>query len=95
MIVAYRGLHCPICKSYLRELDRMKEDFDKRGVEVVVVSSDEHANAPQEAKQDWELENLTVGYGLSIWTRPASGDLFVSTSRGKTSAGIEEPPAVQ
>ena len=90
MIVAYRGLHCPICKNYLRELDRLKEDFDKRGVEVVVVSSDEHERAAQ-AKQDWELENLTVGYGLDL-DKAREWGLFVSTSRGKTSAGIEEPP---
>jgi len=90
MIVAYRGLHCPICKNYLRELDRLMEDFDKRGVEVVVVSSDEHERAEQ-AKQDWELENLTVGYGLDL-DKAREWGLFVSTSRGKTSAGIEEPP---
>ncbi len=90
MIVAYRGLHCPICKNYLRELDRIKEDFDKRGVEVVVVSSDERERAV-EAKRDWELENLTVGYGLTL-DKAREWGLFVSTSRGKTSAGIEEPP---
>ena len=65
MIVAYRGLHCPICKNYLRELDRLQDDFRKRGVETVVFSTDDRARA-EEAKKDWELENLTVGYGISI-----------------------------
>ena len=90
MIVVYRGLHCPICKNYLRDLDRMKEDFDKRGVQVVVVSSDTRERA-EEAKRDWEIENLTVGYGMSI-EKAREWDLFISTGRGKTSAGIEEPP---
>ena len=36
MIVAYRGLHCPICKNYLRDLDRNKGEFEKRGVNVVL-----------------------------------------------------------
>ena len=90
MIVAYRGLHCPICKNYLRDLDRMKGDFEKRGVEIVVVSSDERERA-EEAKRDWELANLTVGYGLDI-DKAREWGLFVSTGRGKTSIGIEEPP---
>lgn len=90
MIVAYRGLHCPICKNYLRDLNRNEAEFEKRGVEVVAVSSDGRERA-EEAKRDWELENLTVGYGMSI-DQGREWGLFVSTSRGKTSAGIEEPP---
>ncbi|MDX2313143.1 MAG: peroxiredoxin-like family protein [Gammaproteobacteria bacterium] len=89
MIVVYRGLHCPICKNYLRDLDRMKGEFDARGVEVVVVSSDEKGRA-EEAKRDWELENLTIGYGMSI-EKAREWGLYISTGRGKTSAGIEEP----
>ena len=90
MIVAYRGLHCPICKNYLRDLDRLKEEFDKRGVDVVVISTDDRERA-EETKQSWELENLTVGYGLGIDEAREWG-LFISTSRGKTSSGVEEPP---
>jgi len=90
MIVAYRGLHCPICKNYLRDLDRLSEDFEKRGVQSVVVSTDDRKRA-EETKRDWELENLIVGYDLGIDQSRAWG-LFISTGRGKTSAGIEEPP---
>lgn len=89
MIVAFRGLHCPICKNYLRDLDRLKEEFDKRGVDVVVISTDERERA-EETKRSWELENLTVGYGLGIDEAREWG-LFISTSRGKTSSGVEEP----
>ena len=89
MIVAYRGLHCPICRNYLRDLDRKKEDFAKRGIDIVVVSSDDRERA-EEAKRDWELGNLTVGYGLSI-DKAREWGLFVSTGRGKTSIGVEEP----
>ena len=31
MLVFYRGLHCPICKAYLRDLDRRVGDFAARG----------------------------------------------------------------
>lgn len=89
MIVAYRGLHCPICKTYLRELDRNYEDFKKRGVETIVVSTDEKDRA-ETTKKDWELDHLPIGYGMSIDTAREWG-LFISTGRGKTSAGIEEP----
>ena len=89
MIVAYRGLHCPICRNYLRDLDRMTDDFEKVGVEPVVVSSDGRERAEQ-AQKDWELENLTIGYGLGI-DKAREWGLFVSSSRGKTSIGIEEP----
>jgi peroxiredoxin len=39
LLVFYRGLHCPICKTQLRELESKLDDFDQRGVAVVAVSS--------------------------------------------------------
>ena len=89
MVIFYRGLHCPICGNYLRDLDRKLGDFAERGVNVVVVSSDEEARA-RKAQEDWKLENLTVGYGLDLDTARAWG-LYVSAGIGKTSIGIEEP----
>jgi len=29
LLVIYRGLHCPICKKYLSQINGMKADFDK------------------------------------------------------------------
>jgi len=89
LICAYRGLHCPICKGYLRELDRAVEEFAARGVEVIALSSD-GAERAAAAVRDWGLERLAVGYGLSIDSARAWG-LYVSTGRGKTSTGVEEP----
>ena len=89
MVVFYRGLHCPICKGYLRDLDRRLGDFEARGVEAIAVSTDDEGRA-RRAKEEWGLERLPVGYGLSIDAARAWG-LFVSTSRGTTSAGVEEP----
>ena len=89
LIVFYRGLHCPICGGYLRDLDRKLEDFAKLGVEVIVISGDDEARARQ-AQQDWKLENLTVGYGQDLDSAREWG-LYISTSRGKTSTGFEEP----
>lgn len=89
MIVAYRGLHCPICRPYLSELNRSLEEFEKRGVTAVAVSSDVLERAEQ-TKAEWGLSNLQVGYGMSIDTAREWG-LYISTSRGKTSTGVLEP----
>ena len=90
MIVAYRGLHCPICSGYVRDLDRKVAQFRERGVEPVVISSDTEDRA-RETKESWGLENLIIGHGLSIDAAREWG-LFISSSRGKTSVGVLEPP---
>jgi len=89
LIVVYRGLHCPICKPYLRELDRKLDDFAELGIEAIALSSDTEERAT-ETKSDWGIEKLTLGYGLDFETARAWG-LYISSSNGKTSIGIEEP----
>ncbi|UCH54095.1 MAG: AhpC/TSA family protein [Pseudomonadota bacterium] len=89
LIVFYRGLHCPVCRSYLPELDKLTDEFSARGVETIAISSDNEERA-REAQQSWGLKRLTIGYGMSIELGRSWG-LYVSTSRGKTSIGIEEP----
>lgn len=66
LLVFYRGLHCPLCKGYLRELDGKLEAFVAAGVEAVAVSSDPEERAVQSAR-DWGLsERLPLAYGLTI-----------------------------
>jgi peroxiredoxin len=89
MVVAYRGLHCPMCRNYLKEVNEQIGEFSKRGVEVVAVSSDGKERA-MAARTDWELPNIPIAYDLSI-DRARELGLYISTSRGKTSIGIEEP----
>ena len=89
LICFYRGQHCPICKTYVKELDRLTGDFAERGIGVVTLSSDTLERA-EATITDWNLENLPVGYGLSI-DKAREWGLYVSTSRGKTSLGIVEP----
>ncbi len=90
MVVFYRGLHCPVCRRYTSELNGMIGEFERRGVSTVITSTDSKERAA-EAKEKWGLPNLTVGYGVSIDTARKWG-LYISTSRGMTSAGVEEPP---
>jgi len=89
MVVVYRGLHCPICGMYLKDLDRKLADFKERGVDVIALSSDDEARTTQ-AKDDWKIENLTLGYGLTL-EKAREWGLYISAGRGKTSVGIEEP----
>ncbi len=89
MIVFYRGLHCPICKPYLRDLDRKLAEFEARGVTAIAVSSDSEERA-RRARDEWELDRLPIGFGLSI-DKGREWGLYVSSSRGMTSVGIEEP----
>lgn len=90
MIVVYRGLHCPICKTYLGELESKLPEFEKRGVNVVAISTDVQERADK-AKDEWGLKNLKVGYGLSIETARA-WDLYISSSiREAEPAQFSEP----
>ena len=89
LLVFYRGYHCPLCRAYLTELNRLADDFAQRGVDLLVLSSDSQERA-RKAADDWSLDKLDLGYGLSIEAARQWG-LYVSTSRGLTSTGVEEP----
>ena len=89
LLVFYRGLHCPICLKYLLELGRLQPDFERRGVKVIAVSSDGRERA-QAMADKLKAADLRMGYDLGLAKARAWG-LYVSTSRGVTSSGIEEP----
>ena len=40
IIVFYRGKHCPICKTYLSEIERGIDQVEEIGAEIVAVSMD-------------------------------------------------------
>jgi len=89
LLVFYRGLHCPICLKYLLELGRLQADFDQRGVKPLALSSD----APERARamaDKLEAPGLRMGHSLPLALARDWG-LYISTSRGTTSIGIEEP----
>ncbi|MEZ5669723.1 MAG: peroxiredoxin-like family protein [Alphaproteobacteria bacterium] len=89
LIVAYRGLHCPACATYVGGLEGHVAAFAERGVEVVALSMDGRDRADA-AREKWGLDQTRVGYDLPLQTARDWG-LAISTSRGKTSIGIEEP----
>ena len=89
MVVFYRGYHCPVCRKYLSELDGLIDDFATRGVSVIVASSDTRERA-ELTRTEWNLHHIDPAYGLPLEEARQWG-LYISTSRGKTSLGIEEP----
>lgn len=89
LVVFYRGLHCPICLKYLLELGRLLPEFTARGVNVIALSSDTRDRA-QAMADKLKAPGLRIGHDLPLPVARAWG-LYVSTSRGTTSIGIEEP----
>ncbi len=64
MVVFYRGLHCPVCRSYAKTLEGKLDALADKGVEVVMVSMDAEDKA-REAVEEWKLDRLRVAHGLS------------------------------
>lgn len=85
LLLFYRGLHCPICKMQLRELQRHLGDFARRAITVVAISMDSKERA-QQAAQEWGMDDLMIGYGLDEDLARDFG-LYISSRR----PGSEEP----
>jgi peroxiredoxin len=90
LIVVYRGLHCPICSGYLRDLNRKLPKFAGLGVDVIAVTNDPEDRA-ERAKAEWDVDDLSIGYDLDLNVARDWG-LYISSGRGMTSAGVEETP---
>lgn len=89
VICFYRGLHCPICATYLAEFEKLVPEFAARGVESIAISSDDAERARAMADKIG-ARALRLGHSLPLSVARTWG-LSISTSRGKTSIGIEEP----
>ncbi|MBN9458220.1 MAG: AhpC/TSA family protein [Bosea sp.] len=89
LVCFYRGLHCPICANYLKELERLTPAFRDKGVETIAISSDTAERAGLMAEKIGAAD-LRFGYGLPL-AKAREWGLYISTSRGKTSIGVEEP----
>jgi peroxiredoxin len=89
LVVFYRGLHCPVCLKYLLELGRLQAEFEQRGVTSLALSSDTPERARAMADK-LGAHGLRIGHSLPLALAREWG-LYVSTSRGTTSIGIEEP----
>lgn len=79
MIVFYRGIHCPVCKKYLKELSKLSKQFNKKGIlDIIAVSGDTEEKA-YSAKEDWKLHNIEVGFDQAL-SSMKQWRLFISES---------------
>jgi peroxiredoxin len=90
MVVVYRGKHCPICRTYLKGLDGLYDEFRAGGTEVVAISGDPKEKAESEtAEESWRFP---VGYGLTADQTRLLG-LYISEPRSpqETDRPFPEP----
>jgi len=90
LVVVYRGKHCPICKSYLTELNGMLDDFAAIDVDVLAVSADPEEKATASA-EDIGYDGA-LGYDLSLEQMAALG-VYISDPRSpeETDRPFAEP----
>jgi len=61
----YRGLHCPRCRRQMEDFHAHRAAFDAAGIAVVSISTDPEDRA-DEARTDWAIGDMELGYGLTI-----------------------------
>jgi peroxiredoxin len=81
LLVFYCGRHCPICRRWLGKLERLLPRFVEHGVSVIALSCDGREDAEQ-AKREWKLGELRVGYGVEPEDARKAG-LYLSEDEGR------------
>ncbi len=90
LLFFYRGLHCPVCKKQLSEVQDHLEDFVERGVNLCAISMDSEERA-KKAGNEWDVTSLPIAYDLSEEKAREFG-LFISESiSDKEPATFSEP----
>ena len=89
LIIIYRGLHCPICRDYLKEFDEKFDKFNELGTNLIAISTDDYKRALQ-SFNEWGLESINIGYNLSP-EKALEWGLFLSRGIPNSSLKIAEP----
>jgi peroxiredoxin len=93
LVVFYRGLHCPICRKQLREIDEQVDALREAGVgRVVAVSMDTHKRATI-SSHDWEIIRLPIAYDLTEEAARQWG-LFISSGFKKGEPELFSEPGM-
>jgi peroxiredoxin len=90
LVFIYRGLHCPVCKQYLKKLEGLKDKFLGTAAEIIVVSGDPESKAVSMVESNGL--SFPVAYGLSIEQMKELG-LYISHPRSpqETDRPFPEP----
>ncbi|MEM7056764.1 MAG: peroxiredoxin-like family protein [Pseudomonadota bacterium] len=93
IVVFYRGKHCPICKTYMTEIDALIDQAAEQGIGVVAVSMDSEERA-RDTHAEIETTKLPIGYGLDEATARNWG-LYISSARdGSTEPEVFSEPGL-
>jgi peroxiredoxin len=92
MLVFNRGLHCPVCRAQLLELDPRFDELAEKGIEVVSISGENVQRATQ-MREEWKLSKVPLAYGLSEGQMREWG-LFVSHGINDSEPAIFNEPAL-
>jgi len=93
LVVFFRGLHCPVCRKQVGELDHHLGDLHEAGVGRVLAVSMETPERSAQLVQEWHLGDLPVAHGLSEASAREWG-LFVSTAIKDGEAPVFNEPGV-
>jgi peroxiredoxin len=78
VICFYRGLHCPICANYLKDLEKHTAAFAERGVATIAISSDDEGRTRSMADKV-EAKALRFVHGtVSYRPQIVFGDPFLA-----------------
>jgi peroxiredoxin len=90
LVFVYRGLHCPLCKQYLKKLESLKEQFIATAAEILAISGDPAEKAASMVEATGAT--FAVAYGLSIEQMQDLG-LYISNPRSsdETDRPFPEP----
>ena len=79
IVVFYRGTHCPICKTFLKEIEEQMDAARAQGIEIVAVSMDS-AERTAKTVEETGVVKLPVGHSLTE-TSAREWGLYISAAR--------------
>ena len=79
LVLFFRGLHCPVCRKQVAEIDRRLADLREAGLGRVVAVSMETDERSAQLVDEWHLDALPVAHDLTEASAREWG-LFVSTA---------------
>ncbi|WP_323791143.1 peroxiredoxin-like family protein [Nocardioides sp.] len=79
LVVFFRGLHCPVCRGQLSEINRRVDELTEAGIGRVLAVSMETEGRSKELVDSWDLDTLRVAYDLTEESAREWG-LFISTA---------------
>jgi peroxiredoxin len=92
MLVFNRGLHCPVCRAQLSELNRRFDELAERGIDVVSISGESEQRANQ-MRDEWKIDKVPLAYGLSE-AQMRDWGLFVSRGINTDEPAVFNEPAL-